>query len=162
MDTVPPETRSRMMSGIKNKNTKPEIVIRKYLHAAGYRFRLHKKNLPGKPDISMKKYNAIIFVHGCFWHGHDCRYFKVPKTNTEFWKKKIEINRQRDLRDVLALMNIGWRVCIIWECSIREIQKKRTNLLEGPISDWLKGNSGYLEIGIENSEIQPTHAIYLL
>lgn len=108
------------MSGIRGKNTRPEIMVRQALHKAGFRFRLHRKDLPGKPDLVLPKYQAAIFVHGCFWHGHDCRYFKIPKTRTDFWMAKIASNSSRDQRDIEALRKLGWRVMIVWECEIRD------------------------------------------
>lgn len=119
-DIVDAATRSRMMSGIRGKNTRPEIMVRQALHKAGFRFRLHRKDLPGKPDLVLPKYQAAIFVHGCFWHGHDCRYFKIPKTRTDFWMAKIASNSSRDQRDIEALRKLGWRVMIVWECEIRD------------------------------------------
>src|SRR5690606_29813490 len=107
------------------KNTKPELTIRKMLHSRGYRFRLHQKGLPGKPDIILPKYRAVLFVNGCFWHGHRCPLFKWPQTRTDFWRAKITGNIQRDQRNWELLLNMGWRVCVIWECSI----KKNTQLL---------------------------------
>ena len=117
-----------MMSGIKGKNTKPEILVRKALHKAGYRFRLHDKKLPGKPDIVLPKYRTVILVHGCFWHGHDCKYFKWPKTRPEFWRKKIEGNKARDARHVAKLENDGWVVKVIWECEVNFVDT--TELIE--------------------------------
>lgn len=108
------------MSGIRGKNTRPEIIVRQALHKAGFRFRLHRKDLPGKPDLVLPKYEAAIFVHGCFWHGHDCRYFKIPKTRTDFWMAKIASNSSRDQRDIEALHKLGWRVMVVWECDIRD------------------------------------------
>lgn len=107
-----------MMSGIRGKNTKPEIIVRKALHAAGYRFRLHRKDLPGKPDIVLPKYKTVIFVHGCFWHKHDCRYFKWPKTRPDFWREKIEGNVERDRLAYEKLEEMGWRVKVVWECEL--------------------------------------------
>jgi DNA mismatch endonuclease (patch repair protein) len=112
--------RSYNMSRIKGKNTKPEILVRKYLHAHGYRFRLHVKNLPGKPDIVLPKYKTVIFVHGCFWHGHKgCRFFVVPKTRTKWWMNKIEGNKARDKKVFEELRKLGWKVIEIWECRFR-------------------------------------------
>jgi DNA mismatch endonuclease, patch repair protein len=107
-----------MMSGIRGKNTSPEVAVRKALFARGFRFRLHDKRLPGAPDIVLPKFRSVIFVHGCFWHGHGCRAFKWPKTREEFWRAKIEGNIQRDLRVCRELRRRGWRVKIVWECSI--------------------------------------------
>lgn len=118
-DVVDKVTRSRMMSGIKGKNTKPEILVRKALHAQGIRFRIHDKKLPGKPDIVLKKHKTVIFVHGCFWHGHDCKYFKWPKTRPEFWRDKIEGNKARDSKHQEQLEEMGWNVKVIWECEVR-------------------------------------------
>ena len=120
MDTVKKSVRSRMMSGIRGKNTKPELVVRRYLHASGLRFRLHKKGLPGRPDLVLARWNVVVFVHGCFWHGHNgCRYFRVPGTRTDFWVDKIGGNAKRDVRTERQLRELGWRVIVIWECAIR-------------------------------------------
>lgn len=107
------------MRAIRSKNTKPELLVRKGLHAAGFRFRLHGAGLPGKPDIVLPKYRSVIFVHGCFWHGHGCKYFKLPKTRPDFWLAKIEANRARDARDIEKLNQLGWRVILIWECATK-------------------------------------------
>ncbi len=119
VDVVDRATRSRMMSGIKGKNTKPEILVRSILHANGFRFRLHVRELPGKPDIILPKWRTVVFVHGCFWHGHQCRLFKWPATNQDFWRKKIETNCHKDLQNKQQLTALGWRVIEIWECSLR-------------------------------------------
>jgi len=119
--------RSYNMSRIKGKNTKPEILVRKYLHAKGYRFRLHVKNLPGKPDIVLPKYKTVIFVHGCFWHGHkNCKYFVVPKTRTDWWLQKISRNKQLDLENFLKLKSGGWKVFSIFECELKGAKQERT------------------------------------
>lgn len=120
-DIVDRATRSRMMSGIRGRDTRPEIEVRKALHARGLRFRVTPKNLPGKPDIVLPKYHAIVFVHGCFWHGHQpCRYFVRPKTNSAFWVKKIRENCARDRWVCEALISQGWAVAIVWECALRK------------------------------------------
>ncbi|QDI04234.1 DNA mismatch endonuclease Vsr [Xanthomonas cerealis pv. cerealis] len=120
-EKISPETRSRMMSGIRGKNTRPEIAVRSFLHRNGLRFRLHGPQLPGKPDIVLPRWNAVVFVHGCFWHGHlGCRYFKLPKTRVDFWKTKINDNSRRDSLAVDLLREAGWRVAIIWECALRD------------------------------------------
>lgn len=109
-----------MMSGIRGTNTKPELVVRRQLHASGFRFRLFAKDLPGRPDIVLPKWHVVIFVHGCFWHGHEgCRFFRIPKTRTEWWTAKIEANAARDARSVNLLRAAGWRVAIVWECALR-------------------------------------------
>jgi DNA mismatch endonuclease, patch repair protein len=124
------ETRSYNMSRIKGKDTKPEMVVRKYLHAHGFRYRLHVKNLPGKPDIVLPKYKTVIFVHGCFWHGHEnCKYFVVPKTKTEWWLKKINGNIENDGKVVEALTNAGWKIITIWECELKKDSDTRLNKL---------------------------------
>lgn len=117
-DVVDAATRSRMMAGIRAKDTKPEMIVRRALHKAGFRYRLHVKDLPGKPDIVLAKYKTVIFVHGCFWHGHMCSKFKWPKTREEWWRKKIEGNVERDRRAVADLEVLGWAVKVHWECEI--------------------------------------------
>lgn len=120
MDVHSKETRSYNMSRIKSSNTKPEEIVRKYLFSKGFRYRKNDKRYPGKPDIVLPKYRTIIFVNGCFWHGHEgCRYFVVPKTNTEFWVNKIETNKQRDSRKINDLQALGWRVITVWECQLK-------------------------------------------
>jgi DNA mismatch endonuclease, patch repair protein len=118
-DVVDAATRSRMMSGIRSKDTKPEMIVRRALHKAGFRYRLHDGRLPGKPDIVLPKYRTVIFVHGCFWHGHLCKDFKWPKSRVEFWRAKIEGNVARDARNLELLERAGWRVAVVWECSIK-------------------------------------------
>lgn len=118
-DVVDPATRSRMMSAIKGKNTRPEIAVRKALHAHGYRYRLHARNVPGKPDMVLPRWKAAVFVNGCFWHGHDCHLFKVPQTRTEWWLAKINRNRERDREVSAQLARAGWRQLVIWECALK-------------------------------------------
>lgn len=118
-DVVSAKKRSQMMSGIRGKDTQPELLVRRYLHAQGFRFRLHAKNLPGKPDIVLPKWNAAVFVHGCFWHWHDCRYFKLPQTRTEFWREKLAGNKARDEMNSCRLEALGWRVFVVYECALR-------------------------------------------
>lgn len=114
------ETRSYNMSMIKGKNTKPEIIVRKYLFAKGYRFRVNYSRLPGKPDIVLPKYRLIIFINGCFWHGHEnCKYFVIPKTRTKWWLEKIETNKKRDDINERELLSFGWKVKTIWECELK-------------------------------------------
>ena len=115
------EQRSRNMSAIKSKNTKPEIAVRKLLHSMGYRFRLHRKDLPGSPDIVLPKYKTVIFVHGCFWHRHEnCKYATTPKTRKEFWEKKFRENINRDKLNQENLSSKGWKIIIVWECEIKD------------------------------------------
>jgi DNA mismatch endonuclease (patch repair protein) len=118
-DTLTPKKRSWNMSRIKGRDTAAELAVRKMLHAAGYRFRLHKKDLPGRPDIVLPKHKAVIFVHGCFWHSHGCKDSGIPKTNTGFWAKKLEDNVRRDIKNQTLLKQQGWYVQVIWECEIR-------------------------------------------
>ncbi len=125
--------RSYNMSRIKGKNTKPEITLRKKLHALGYRFSLHSKKLPGKPDIVLRKYNTVIFVNGCFWHGHkDCKYFKLPKSNVKFWSDKISANIERDKIKFQQLIDLGWHVITIWECELKtsNVDKNISKLID--------------------------------
>ena len=121
------KTRSYNMSRIRSKNTKPEILVRKFLHAQGFRFRLHDKKLPGKPDIVLPKYKTVIFIHGCFWHGHNkCKYFVIPKTRTEWWLDKINSNKRNDVKAIRSLKKEGWNIISIWECDIRPAKIQAT------------------------------------
>jgi DNA mismatch endonuclease (patch repair protein) len=118
-DVLTQEQRRLNMSRIRGKNTNPELQVRKLLYAEGYRFRLHRRDLPGSPDIVLPKYHVCIFIHGCFWHGHTCVLFKLPNTRQEFWARKIGGNRNRDAIAVQSLLELGWRVLTIWECAMR-------------------------------------------
>lgn len=135
-----------MMSGIRGTNTKPELLLRKGLHKRGFRFRLHDRALPGKPDIVLPRYRAVIFAHGCFWHGHDCHLFKWPSTRPEFWQTKIARNQAVDARSEAALAEAGWRQAIIWECAL----KGRSRLLPEDVLSaceaWLKSDRRRIEI----------------
>jgi DNA mismatch endonuclease (patch repair protein) len=136
-----PMSRSEMMSRIGPKNTKPEMIIRKGLHSLGFRYRIHQKCLPGCPDLVLKKHQSVIFIQGCFWHAHyGCRFFRLPKTNTEFWAKKLESNRIRDMNVTNSLLQSGWRVLKIWECAIRVMP---INKILELIASWLIGNYKY-------------------
>ena len=120
MDVFDKEKRHKVMAAIRAKNTKPEIIVRKYLFSKGFRYRLYHKRLPGHPDLVMRKYRTCIFVNGCFWHGHDnCKAFKMPKTNTEFWKNKIERNKTRDKEGLVQLSKMGWHTIVVWECQLK-------------------------------------------
>lgn len=131
MDVVDPATRSRLMAGIKGKNTRPELTVRRFLHAHGYRFRLHRRDLPGKPDILMPRLKACIFVHGCFWHRHaNCKYAVLPKTRVDFWTKKLESNVARDRRVMEELTAKGWHVITVWECELKNPESALPALLE--------------------------------
>lgn len=121
------ETRSFNMSRIRGIDTKPEILVRKYLFSKGLRFRTHVKNLPGKPDIVLRKYKTAIFVHGCFWHGHEnCKYFVVPKTKTDWWLEKIRVNSRNDTKNSCLLKDQGWKIITIWECELKKIKQAST------------------------------------
>ncbi len=128
-DVMTLEQRSRCMAAIKGKDTKPELIVRKYLFSRGLRFRVQVRKLPGNPDIVLPKYKTIIFVNGCFWHGHDgCRYFRMPKSNVRFWKEKIERNVARDARNEAELKALGWRVVRVWECEIKTVAQREEYL----------------------------------
>lgn len=121
MDTLTKQERSRVMGRIRGKNTKPEILLRKYLFSMGFRFRVHARGLPGHPDIVLPKFRTVIFVHGCFWHQHPgCKYAGLPKTRVDFWMAKFERNRERDMRKVAELESLGWKVLVMWECEMRQ------------------------------------------
>lgn len=121
MDIVTSEVRSGMMSGIRGKDTAPELKVRRFLHANGFRYRLHRKDLPGKPDIVLPKYKVCIFVNGCFWHRHKgCRLASEPKSREEFWNRKFSENVARDQRNIKSLQDAGWRVAVVWECGLRK------------------------------------------
>jgi DNA mismatch endonuclease (patch repair protein) len=145
-DIVSQGKRSEMMSGIRATDTKPELLLRKALHANGFRYRLYDKRLAGKPDIVLPKYNAVIFVHGCFWHGHDCHLFKMPKSRTEFWREKIEGNRGRDARNRKLLLDSGWRVAEVWECAIKGKLRFDSSELVIRLISWINGDSPEMEV----------------
>ena len=151
-DVVDTATRSRMMAGIKGKNTKPELQVRRFLHAKGFRYRLHDRSLPGRPDLVFPRRRAVILVHGCFWHGHDCRFFKWPATRPEFWRGKISENRKRDERNKHALQNLGWRVLIIWECAVKTAPKTRIADTLEAVSEWLEGDGAFSELRETNDD----------
>lgn len=147
-DIVAREVRSRMMAGIRGKNTRPEIVVRKHLFAAGFRFRLHRRDLPGVPDIVLPGRRVAIFVHGCFWHRHEgCRYAKLPSTRPEFWKAKLEGNAERDSRAIDALLDQEWRVLVVWECAVRD--KSALGELRDNLARWIHGKEVHGAIGGE-------------
>lgn len=132
-DRHTPEQRSYNMSRIRSTNTKPEVLLRKKLFAEGFRYRINDKKLPGKPDVVLKKYNTVIFVHGCFWHGHSaCKYFVLPKTRTDFWLNKINGNIERDLKHEQALIHLGWKVITVWGCELKK------NTLEATFDNLVK------------------------
>lgn len=135
MDIVDSATRSRMMSGIQSKNTKPEMLVRQYLHAQGFRYRLHTRELLGSPDLVLPKYHVVIFVHGCFWHRHaGCRFATQPASNIERWKTKFQSNLERDAKNVAALQATGWRVLMVWECELKREPLDRLQRLASEIT----------------------------
>jgi len=144
-DIVDQQTRSRMMSGIRGKNTRPELALRRALHARGYRFRLHSKKLFGRPDLVLPKHHAVIFVHGCFWHRHEgCRYAASPSTRREFWRAKFEANVSRDSLVNKKLLESGWRVATVWECALRKPEEVAASI--DRLASWLVSEDERIEI----------------
>ena len=142
-DIVDPTTRSRMMARIRGKDTKPELTLRRAIHARGFRYRLHDRKLPGTPDLTFPRFGAVCFVHGCFWHRHDgCRYSTDPATSPDFWQAKFKANVQRDRRATRKLHEAGWRIAIIWECALR---KDRAKVTAETFEQWLLGNDTEFE-----------------
>ena len=139
MDVHSPKQRSFNMSKIRGKNTKPEILVRKWLWAKGFRYRLHKKELPGKPDIVLSKYNAVLFIHGCFWHRHGCHLTSTPETRKEFWLSKLNGNVEREKRNFERLLDKGWRIGVIWECVLKG-KKQFPEKIGSQLIDWLYSN----------------------
>lgn len=129
VDVLTPEQRHRNMAAIKSKDTKPELIVRRLVHGLGYRFRLHRKDLPGKPDLVLPRHGKVIFVHGCYWHMHSCKYGRVkPKTNAKFWQKKRQSNVDRDKKDVRKLRRLGWKPLVVWECQTRDLSKLQSRI----------------------------------
>lgn len=145
-DIVSKKTRRKMMSGIHGKNTKPELFIRSQLHQRGFRYRLHNSSLPGKPDLVFKSRKAVIFVNGCFWHGHDCPLFKWPSTRPDWWRDKIEGNRTRDIRTSACLARLGWRQAHVWECALKGKQRWKPDDIMEQLVNWLDSHKESLEI----------------
>ena len=134
------------MSGIRGRDTRIEVAVRKALFARGFRYRLNERRLPGRPDLVLPRYNAAVFIHGCYWHGHDCGLFRVPSTNREFWQTKIDGNRERDRRNGAALRTAGWRVAVVWECALRGRGEDSVRKVAGDLARWLAGQRGSIEI----------------
>ena len=148
-DIVGASTRSKMMACVKGKDTIQEVEIRKRLFALGFRYRLHVKKLSGTPDIVLPKYKAVIFIHGCFWHVHDCHLFRWPKSKKAFWKKKLSGNKKRDIKNIESLKKLGWRILVIWECSFRGTGKNHDHEIARvvrQVSKWLTSRQNYSEI----------------
>lgn len=142
-------SRSEVMARIGSKDTRPELIVRQGLHARGVRFRLHRKDLPGRPDLVLPKFQSAIFIHGCFWHSHEnCKNFRIPKTRAEFWNEKLSMNRLRDKRNIEALRGGGWRVLIVWECETRRISVAP---LVDQVVGWLQGNDVLGEIPLSGA-----------
>lgn len=146
VDVVDTKTRSRMMSGIKGRDTKPELLLRSALHRRGFRYRLHCKDLPGRPDLVLPKYSAIILLNGCFWHGHNCHLFKWPSTRREFWREKIGQNQARDLRNLEHYHRLGWRTLVVWECALKGKTKLGPNQVAEITTRWIQFDSQNAEI----------------
>lgn len=145
-DIVDKKTRSRMMAGIRGANTKPELALRRALHARGFRFRLHAKNVHGRPDLVFPKYRAVVFVHGCFWHRHEgCRYTTTPSTRQEFWQAKFRANMARDSAVRDALLDKGWRVATVWECALRK--PEQVEVAADLLAEWLRCTTDKIEVG---------------
>lgn len=144
-DTVDNSVRSRMMAGIRSTNTRPELVLRKALHAKGFRFRLHSRGIPGRPDIVLRKFGAVIFVHGCFWHQHDgCRHATMPSTRKEFWQRKLCENRARDQLTLARLSEQKMRVAVVWECALRKPEQVASAAFA--LANWLRSDKPNIEI----------------
>ncbi|WP_083793224.1 very short patch repair endonuclease [Pseudovibrio sp. JE062] len=152
MDVLTPQQRQKNMRSIRGRKTKPERIIALGLHSRGYRYRLNVKSLQGSPDLVFRKHHAIIFVHGCFWHGHDCHLFKVPATRTKFWLEKVDTNKCRDLRNVQNLLNQGWRILIVWECALRGRSRLPNHAVMQQCEVFLHSDTKLAEIkGVKNS-----------
>ncbi|WP_245538061.1 very short patch repair endonuclease [Roseobacter litoralis] len=146
------------MAAIRGINTKPELLIRHGLHARGFRYRLHDSKLAGRPDLVLPRYRAVVFVNGCFWHGHDCPLFKWPKTREEFWRGKIGGNVERDQRNLAALKAAGWRVGIVWECVLKGKQRLQPTKVLGLLSEWIEGDTSACSIEGRGQETTDTLA----
>jgi DNA mismatch endonuclease (patch repair protein) len=147
MDVHSPEQRSWNMSRIRGRDTRPELLVRRGLHGRGFRFRLHVRNLPGRPDLVLPKHRTVVLVNGCFWHGHDCPMFRLPATRSEFWLKKIEGNRARDAATAAALLSADWRQFTIWECALRGRAKIGTEAVLDACEDFVQSDSNSGQIG---------------
>ena len=156
-DTVSPEKRSDVMSRVGSKDTKPELLIRKGLHSLGFRYRLHVKDLPGKPDLVFPRYKSVLQINGCFWHGHSCHLCRLPKSNKEYWTGKIARNIERDISNRQSLYDEGWRVLTVWECALRGRERIELNQVLALASTWLLSTKLICEIkgGASYTNVQP-------
>lgn len=145
-DVLTPDQRSRVMGRIQGSNTKPELWVRQGLFALGFRYRLHQRQLPGTPDLVLPRYRAVIFVNGCFWHGHDCPLYRLPSTRTDFWQSKIEKTRIRDQKINTRLRELDWRVLIIWECALRGRTRQSPDDVFGSLASWLESEQDTRQI----------------
>lgn len=146
IDPLTREQRRLNMSRIRGEDTKPELLVRKGLHARGLRYRLHDRKLPGAPDLVFPGQRAVVFVHGCFWHGHDCPQFRLPTTRAEFWADKISKNRARDAASLLRLADMNWRTLVVWECALRGAGRRPLPVVVDEISKWLSSGSRAMEV----------------
>ncbi len=161
-DIVDKETRSRMMSSVRGKNTKLEIEIRKRLFAQGFRYRLHARNLPGRPDMVLPKYSAAVFIHGCFWHSHGCARSTIPGNRKEWWRKKLQSNKVRDAKALEGLRRDGWRVLVVWECSVRRPgidRKEALHLVCLRAGEFLRSKRSSLEISGPLPKVVPERQV---
>lgn len=148
MDTVDKKTRSRIMASVGQRNTGPELLLRRTLHRLGLRYRLHDRKLPGSPDLVFPRFHAVIFVHGCFWHVHNgCKFATTPSSRKAFWREKFEANEKRDRRNYEILAGLGWRVLVVWECAIKGRKDNALNELGTQVANWLISEERYWEIG---------------
>lgn len=146
-DRLTPEQRRLNMRRVRAKDTKPEMTVRHLLHDQGFRYRLHRRDLPGRPDIVLPRWRAVVFVHGCFWHGHGCSLFRLPATRTEFWSAKIEGNRRRDAAAVAALEAAGWRSLWVWECALRGKNRLTATEVSGAMVAFIRGDVRFTQLG---------------
>jgi DNA mismatch endonuclease (patch repair protein) len=137
-DVHSPDIRAKNMRAIRSKDTVPELLVRRALHASGLRYSLHRKNLPGTPDLVFRQYRSVVFIHGCFWHGHSgCRYFRLPQSRPDFWREKISRNTTNDAAAIAALVRSGWRVAVVWECALKQKKPEEIENLVGRLSEWI-------------------------
>lgn len=153
-DRLTPDQRRLNMRRVRAKDTKPEMTVRRLLHGQGFRYRLHRRDLLGRPDIVLTRHRTAIFVHGCFWHGHDCSLFRMPATRTEFWSAKIAGNQHRDRAAVDALQDLGWRSLWVWECALRGKYRLTAAELSDAMAGFIRGHAGFAEVGERKTEEQ--------
>lgn len=160
VDVVSRAKRSKMMSGIRGRNTKPELIIRSALHRQGFRFRLHYRQLPGKPDIVLPRYRVLILVNGCFWHGHDCHLFRWPSTRREFWREKISATKRRDQKNLEAYNRLGWRVLTVWECALKGRKDAEIDQVIEECVSWIRSGdvSGDIRASRRRNDSQATNS----